>query len=438
MRHAGPLNNDNRQRTTSGWVLPLVAVLLLLVLIGRPAITAAQDAPPIPTIGALTIIPTDADPIGAATFGPDGTAIIVWGQGSDTMTRYLVADGSRQASHTLAARLDGMAWGSGERLVGWAGSDWWIYDGFGAALLLHNTATAPIVGARLATSQAWLFTWHTDGSLMVWDTQEGDLLHQTRWRYGIDRVEIDPSETRLLLGSWLGAATIYDLTAQRFINHYDHETRALVSGVFGTSGVLSWGWDGSLRWHTATATTVLELGTPIWDVQPAESSVLVRAADGRVVVVDVMTRTVARSLAHDGAVTSMTVQGAMLFTTSADGFGRLWTWADGTTVLRLRLTGPALGGAWSADGAHVLAWDAAGAVWVFPVLGADDCFITAPNNANTRDAASTSGAFMGTLPANTGRFAIASTTDADGFVWYQLDNSAWVRGDVISVVGACA
>lgn len=419
----------------SSWVW---GVLILLVLIGGPQPAAGQDGPPIAAIGALAIIPTDAAPIGAAQFTPDGSGVVVWGQGADALSLYAVADGSRQAHYGLVAPVAGIAWGPRDRLVGWSGVDWWIYDGYGAALYLHNSATTPIAGARLAQSQPWLFTWHTDGHLMVWDTEEGDVLHQTIWRYGIDRVAIDSTETRLFLGSWWGAAAIYDLTAQGFVSHFDHATRALVAGIFGASGALTWGWDGSLRWHTAITTTVLDLHTPIWEAAAADTSVLVRAASGNVVVVDASARQVVTVLAHDGAVTSMARRDDTLFTTSDDGFGRLWAWADGIEAVRVGLTGPALGGAWSADGRRVLAWDAAGVVWVFPVLAADDCFITAPNNVNTRDTPNTSGAFLGTLPAHTGRFASAATTGADGFQWYQLDNGAWVRGDVVTAVGMCA
>lgn len=414
--------------------LPRFFVLMVLVSAVLPTVSWGQaDPPAVDTIGALLIIPTGGR-IGAAQFtGGDGR-VAVW-DAADTIALYARADGMREATYNLAAPMDGLAWGLAGRVAVWAGDQWWIFTDWGATQQLNGIAPSPINGALWGDDGRWLLTYHPDGRLIVWDTQEGSILHQTQWRYGIDVATLDADSRRVLLGSWAGAATVYDLMAQAFVADYDHQTRALVSGVFAASGVMTWGWDGSVRWPGPSSAQVLDLGAPIWDVTVATNQVFVRLSDGRVAVIDGVGRSLAGYWAHDAVVTALVVRSNRALTTSADGLGRLWDLDTGHEILRFAHPGSVWGGAWSVDGAAVLTWDADGAIWVFPVLQDAECYITAPNNVNTRDLPSTSGAFMGTLAANTGRFAVDQTRADDGYTWYQLDNGAWVRGDVVAVVG---
>lgn len=390
-----------------------------------------EDA--VPTIGALAIWPLGTGEIGAARFGADTTQLIAWPRNSDRILIFSTTEQAITATHMLDARMEGVQWRDDGRMVGWSGATWWLYASWGQMLLLTGEAHAPITALIWGADGAWLLTGHSDGQLIIWDTQEGDRLHTAFWRYPIDRLAMDEGHTRVLLGSWAGTAAVYDLMAQRFVAEYEHDTRALVFGVFGTHAVDSWGWEGSIRWSTGAR---LDLGVPLWEVARVGALLLGRAADGRVAVVDDVGAALRTWLPHGDRVTTMVAHDdALLLTTSADGLARVWELPSGTERLRLLHTAAVMGGMWSADGQRILTWDAEGALRIFPMLVAGDCFVTAPQNANLRDAPSTTGAFMGTLAANTGRFSIGQTVGADGFVWYQLVGEVWVRADVVSAVG---
>ena len=64
-----------------------------------------------------------------------------------------------------------------------------------------------------------------------------------------------------------------------------------------------------------------------------------------------------------------------------------------------------------------------------------ECFVSTSGNINLRSEPSTSANIAGTL---NGEFQVgAKTTGSDGFTWWQLINSAWVRSDVVQEIGDC-
>lgn len=413
-------------------MLLAAAIVVMVAVVPRP-VQSQDDAPTTPIIGALLIAPTTLGRIQSAQLDTSTQAIYAYAANADQISVFSAVDGSPTTSYALPSPTDGLVWGAGGRLAAWQESALYIYDGYGARLHLSLTAPQPIAGVVFAQTQAWLFSYHANGNLIVWDTLEGDILHTTIWRYPIDDVALSPDDSQLLLGSWQGAAALYDLNAQAFTAAFTHDTRALVGGVFSGDAVVSWGFDGSLRWPDS----MLAVGGQLWQVDAIGSALWAWVGDGRLLQIDPASRRLQHTYAHPDRMTSYALRGDRLLTTSGNGTAYLWDTTSGVEVVRLGGAATVYGGVWSSDGAQILTWDADGVLRVFAAITESACFITAPANANQRDAPSTSGAFVGTLAANTGRYGVAQATDASGFRWYQLDTGAWVREDVVRVLPAC-
>lgn len=70
-------------------------------------------------------------------------------------------------------------------------------------------------------------------------------------------------------------------------------------------------------------------------------------------------------------------------------------------------------------------------------LSTADCLVTAINNVNKRDEATTNSPIMGTLSARQESGVISATEAEDGFTWWQLSDESWVRGDLVTTHQAC-
>ena len=69
------------------------------------------------------------------------------------------------------------------------------------------------------------------------------------------------------------------------------------------------------------------------------------------------------------------------------------------------------------------------------------CTITVPEgdlNINMRSEPSTDSDVGGTLAPGETATVIGQTEDADGFKWWELENSLWVREDVVNAGDVCA
>ena len=66
------------------------------------------------------------------------------------------------------------------------------------------------------------------------------------------------------------------------------------------------------------------------------------------------------------------------------------------------------------------------------------CIVQAGGTVNLRTEASTASAAVGTLAASRGAVVISQRDGDDGFIWYRLQQGAWVREDVLTLFGDCA
>jgi hypothetical protein len=78
-------------------------------------------------------------------------------------------------------------------------------------------------------------------------------------------------------------------------------------------------------------------------------------------------------------------------------------------------------------------------MWVYRVsAGAGACEITTSSNVNQRSGPGTNFGVAGQLSPGTVYQATAQARGSDGFTWYQLEDGAYVREDVVQAQGACS
>ena len=93
-------------------------------------------------------------------------------------------------------------------------------------------------------------------------------------------------------------------------------------------------------------------------------------------------------------------------------------------------------GIWNADGIRLLVETAFGVqVWIIPPQ--DKCVVHALSPANLRPEPNTDSTRADILPPHRLAMVIDHITDADGFIWWQLDKDFWVRSDVVEETGRC-
>lgn len=78
-------------------------------------------------------------------------------------------------------------------------------------------------------------------------------------------------------------------------------------------------------------------------------------------------------------------------------------------------------------------------IWVYRLPAIQDgvCRATSGSNVNQRQGPGTNFAIAGQLTANSAEDIIGRTIGGDGFVWWQLESDAWVRNDVVELLGDC-
>ena len=65
------------------------------------------------------------------------------------------------------------------------------------------------------------------------------------------------------------------------------------------------------------------------------------------------------------------------------------------------------------------------------------CMVSASANVNQRTGPGTNYDIDDTLVAGQEVAATGQTTGTDGFVWWQLDTTFWVRSDIVNATGDC-
>lgn len=93
----------------------------------------------------------------------------------------------------------------------------------------------------------------------------------------------------------------------------------------------------------------------------------------------------------------------------------------------------------------MVAGDMTGVSDVWSVVSADMmamssdemCTVSPANNVNLRTGPSTFYGLSGTLLSTDTPTAIGQAVGTDGFVWYQLESTAWVRSDLVTTTGVC-
>ena len=78
-------------------------------------------------------------------------------------------------------------------------------------------------------------------------------------------------------------------------------------------------------------------------------------------------------------------------------------------------------------------------IWVYRIPEVQDgvCRATTNGNVNKRSGPSTSNDTPGQLLAGSSEDIVGKVVGEDGFVWWQLEDEAWVRNDVVQLLGDC-
>lgn len=105
--------------------------------------------------------------------------------------------------------------------------------------------------------------------------------------------------------------------------------------------------------------------------------------------------------------------------------------ADGTTVIV-----PFTDGTFGA--AHIQGADFRSVQPMIAGFNALACTVSAPNLVNLREGPGTDFGQVGSLSAGDAVPGIGQTTDAAGYVWWQLDEAEWVRSDVVQASDSCS
>jgi len=103
---------------------------------------------------------------------------------------------------------------------------------------------------------------------------------------------------------------------------------------------------------------------------------------------------------------------------------------------------------WQVDYNGIVGWAAEGTIddyWLEPILVVSNtpsasalvCQVLSSTDVNMRMGPGTNFDQVGQLFAGNIQLVIAQSTNASGFIWYQLSNTFWVREDVVELEGDC-
>ena len=341
------------------------------------------------------------------------------------------------------------------------------FDGTGA-LLINNTPLDCVADCAYRA--------------LVWrdfNTAPTSLPHPAR----ITTAAWSPGQSQIATAAQDGIIRLWDVAERTVALDMRHDAAALGVAWHGDQ-VLSWSSDGTARvWDAASGAEILRLVHAGWvtgAVWNADAThILTRSRDHTTRLWSAATGAELAVFQHDGWITSAqwNADESRIMTTATDGTLRVWE--DGAVVQLLVHPGPVFGATWNADESQILAWSMArngwvvlwdaesgellanlhhpalvrGALWragrvvtwaddgllrVWHLPGPNDCIITSPfDNVNRRAGPSTRDAVMGQISTRDALLAVGQAVDAEEFVWWQLVDGSWVRGDVVETQGAC-
>jgi WD40 repeat protein len=416
----------------------LFAIILFCLLLPSPT-EAQDDTPAVPTLGALHIIP-HAEMLIGAQWAADNSAVLTWAADA-RLRRYDPVTGELLRQTTLAFAPQGLVLTPDTaRLAIWNGAQLAVQPSRGAGTLNLFQAPTPVTGAHWQPDGRRLWTWHPDGALIGWDVgpaQQPTIAVRIEHSHPIANATWHPDGRAAILGSWSGVGAIVDFETQ-VVTPFSQQTGALVGGVWVGEQAVSWGWDGSL-WEQpgGRINARVQSTARLWDAQVIGADILTPTAGNALLVWDTATLQPRASLDHDDRVTGFSSAAGLVLTTSQDGTARLWGAASAALTLSYTHGVAVRGGALSHDGTRLWTLAEDNTLRLFIVPGVDDCYVTAPANVNQRETPSTRGAFIETLTAYTSAVVGGATTGGQGFRWWQLENGAWVREDVVLALPAC-
>lgn len=423
--------------------LTLVCMVAFIAILAQIQPTTAQGDPPaasVPVMGALHIIPFNSTLLGAQ-WAADNSAVLTWSSDA-RLRRFDPATGALITERSLALEPTNVVLSHDTtRLVAWHGRSMAIQTSSGPSTVRLLQAPTDITGAQWSFDQQRLWTWHPDGTLLGWDVSpghQGSIAIRVEHTHPIDRVRFKPDESMAVLESWSGQGAIVDFERQS-VTPFTQQTAALVGGVWLNNGALySWGWDGSL-WSQPRGriTQRVQTAARFWDAVVSGDTLLTPTASGSVLLWDTDTLRPRASLQHEGLVTGLSSTADVVLTTATDGTARVWALVDGTPRYSFVHGEVVRGGQLSTDGTQFWTIAADNTLRLHRIPAAGTCYVTALANVNQRAAPNASSAFIETLAAYTSRLVNGATTGGAGFQWWQLDNGAWVREDVVLALPPC-
>lgn len=338
-------------------------------------------------------------------------------------------------AHTISSEVKGAMWTSDEsRILTWGNDNTArLWDSQTGAELTRYSHYGPVNGALWSAAQTHLLTWSADGYAMLW--QDNALVQQFQHDFGVIGAAWSSDGMRLLTWGNDGRAKVWEVATGNLLQSLIHP--AIWGAQWTTGGVLTWGLDGTARHWDNTGGLVQQVAVDslLWGITPDASGVWLRSSNGTVSYWqgDSITQTLPNA---ERVRTVERYQDSLLV---AAGVGvTLWDIPSSTPLAQYDHADTIRGAIWNQDGSRILSWSSDRTARVWLVLGPDDCWISAPANANQRAAPSTTAEQRGTLAANSGRLGIGRALDATGYTWWQLDNGNWIREDVVEAAEACS
>lgn len=285
-----------------------------------------------------------------------------------------------------------------------------------------------------------------DGKIAVVGVNHLDVLHTIDHAAAPVALTWAPDSQQLAFGDRDGTVVVWDLNVNRAIHEWQDLT------LDGPN--LQWSADGrhvaalnrgnEILWDMQTALPSVHLqdgnyalealdfspdGTQFVDVHLPDRLDFHQTAGGQIV------RSAAIGV-HNVRTISWSPTGDFLAMTSDEEKVILWD-VNGNYRARV-IEGAWFASAvvWAPDGNRFAVVGSAGTVEVWGI-DVHACTVASAGAVNLRAEATTASTALGTTQPGVNLRAVGQTTDAQGFVWWQLESGAWVRSDVVSASGPC-
>jgi WD40 repeat protein len=273
------------------------------------------------------------------TWNRDGTQIFAWSR--QVLKTWHATTGEEILSLHRESNASIVAWSNDEtQILGYAGNTAYLWDAANGETLQALRHERQVIGATWNTDETQVLSWSQDGSIKVWDADNGDeLVSQTfsGLQYPIGAVW-NTSETAILGWTNAGEIRVWDASTGEEILSLNHAygSRILLTGAAWSndgSMIISWAKDSTISFWDAISgkdLTVITHNIPGEHLQGVrqsnDGSQLLTASETAIVVWDMATQQELFTVAHQDHIYGATWNndGTRILSWAADGTVRVW------------------------------------------------------------------------------------------------------------------